>query len=202
MKKLFLEVSLLSSFLAFGFTDEYIISTIDCYDAKYFLEEQIYFKYDDEENLYYLQKKDYFSSAWYVLTPENLEILRANIKKALDWGKIAKENKTSISKELPDSQIKVSAIKEYHNEWYSSSRDITLTFNFLSVVEHSTVICSLVIYGNQVPSLQNQYIDIEFEEVIFTTDLIEYFYDSISPETIEAAQKQHEKQKEAEALFT
>lgn len=202
MKKLLLVVGLLFVVLAAGFTDEYVISTIDCYRTDYFFEKELVFKYDDENDLYYLYSSNSYSACWFILTPEDLEILRANVGKALDWIQIAKDNNTSVTKELPDSKMYIKAIMRRGDDWYNSRREITLTFTFLSKIEPNEVLCSLLIDGTEVPTVQNQYIDIEFEDVVFVDDLIDFFYNAISEETIEKAKKQHEKQKEVDALFT
>ena len=184
-----------------AFADEYVISKIECRDSEYFYNKSISFKYDDEENVYYLFRSDYSSSYLFTLTPEKLEQLRNNLSKTKEWVDLANANKTTISKELPDSEIKVEGTMKTGRNWYVTKKDIPLNFFFISSFSEEAEFTSLTIVGGESESKQNKYIDIEFENVVFINTAIDDFITAISKETVDKAKEKHANEKNASDLF-
>lgn len=191
MKKIFALVTVFILGLSTLFADEYVVSKIECIAADGLYDRELTFKYDDSENVYYLCRSTYSAVYWFTLTPENLEKLRANLKKVQEWAKLAKENKSSISKELPDSSFSVEGTMKRGNNWYSTKWNIELNFFFISHISDEGEIISFMIRGGEKSSKQNQYIDIEFESVVFLNTEIDALINAISSETIEAAKLKH-----------
>lgn len=201
MKKLFL----LISFIIFGLStlsaDEYVVTKFKCLAADGLYEREIDLKYDDKENVYYLFSSSYSTAYWFILSPEKLEKLRSNLQKVQDWSKLAKENKSSISKELPDSKISIEGIMLTNNDWYTTRWDIPLNFFFVSQINEGAEIISLLIRGGAAESRQNEFIDIEFDSIIFINNQIDEFINAISSETIETGKNNHKEQKKAAEMF-
>lgn len=200
MKKILCVVCLLAVGLLQIFCDEYQISSFSGYTEDFY-EYELNLKYDDNKDIYYLFKKDYGSVYWYTLTPEKLDTLRANVEKVKQWIQIAKENKTSVTKELPDSKISTQGtLYTSSGDWYNSLLDIDLEFHFLSVMEESEDF-AIIIKGEKVRSEENKYIDIEFETMFLINNQIDYFAEAISVDSVEKAKKEHEKMKASQDLF-
>lgn len=85
MKKIFALVTVFILGLSTLFADEYVVSKIECIAADGLYDRELTFKYDDSENVYYLCRSTYSAVYWFTLTPENLEKLRANLKKVQEW---------------------------------------------------------------------------------------------------------------------
>ena len=201
MKKIFSFVILTFLMISSVFADEYVISKIECIEAEHYYDRELSFKYDDEDDVYYIYRSTYSKAYWFTLTPTKLEQLRKNIKKVQEWSKIAKENKSSISKEVPDSLIKVEGIMKSGNDWYTTRWDIPLNFFFISSPSEGVEIVSFLMRGGEQESRQNEFIDIEFESVIFINNDIDKFAEAISVETIENAKKKHAEEKKQEDMF-
>lgn len=201
MKKIITFVTILLVGLSAALADEYVISNIECYSSEGFYDRELTFKYDDEEDVYYICRYTYSTAYWFTFTPTQLEKLREVLSKTQEWVKIASENRTSITKELPDSAISVRGIMKQGNNWYTTKWDIPLNFFFISQISENSELLTLFIRGNKEDSKQNQFIDIEFESVVFFDDGIEAFAKAISPETIEAAKEKHAQEKKSEDLF-
>lgn len=201
MKKIFALVTVLVLGLSALFADEYVVSKIDCIAADGFYDRELTFKYDDSDNIYYLCRSTYSAVYWFTLTPTKLEKLRANLNKVQEWANLAKENKSSISKELPDSIFSVEGTMKRGNDWYSLRWNIDLNFFFISHISDEGEIISFMIRGGEESSKQNQYIDIEFESVIFLNAEIDSLIKAISSETIEVAKLKHSQEKKTADMF-
>lgn len=201
MKKVLLVLFLFIIFISGLYADEYVISTIQCLMEEYgtISTEEINFKYDDEKNLYYLQWSKYAQSYWFYIYPSDLEQIRANLKKAKEWEKIAKDNKTNVTKEIPNSAISVKATMKSSNDWYTTRRNIPLNFFFACDVRESFY--TLIIRGGAEKSTQNEFIDIEFNTLVFDSKQISDFSAAISHETVEQAKIKHQQGKKAADLF-
>ena len=184
-----------------AFADEYVISKIKCLDTEFYYSREITFKYDDEDDVYYFYRSGYSLSYWFTLTPDEVEKLRNVLIKVKEWGKIAKENKATISKEIPDSVIEVEGTMKSGNSWYVTRREIPLHFFFISSFSDDAELTSLTIVGGEVESKQNQFVGIEFEDVLFINTSIDDFIKAISKETVEEAKRKHANQKNASGLF-
>lgn len=201
MKKIFAFITVLFMGLSVVFADEYVVSKIDCMAADGFYDRELTIKYDDSENVYYLCRSTYSAVYWFTLTPAKLEKLRANLNKVKEWEKLAKENKSSISKELPDSKISVEGTMKRGNDWYTTRWNIDLNFFFVSQITDEANVISLLLRGGEVESRQNQFVDIEFESLVFINTEIDSFIDAISTETIESAKTKHKQEKSAADMF-
>lgn len=201
MKRFIIVFCLFVLFAATLYADEFIISEIQCYadNGVGINDEEINFKYDDESNVYYLQRSTFLDSYWFYIYPSDLEKLRANLAKAKEWSKIAKDNKVDVTKEIPNSTISIEATMKSSNDWYHTRRNIPLKFFFVADMEEQ--ICMFIIKGGAQKSLKNEYIEIEFEDLIFVEDQIDDFIDAISPETIEKAIAKHQQKKKSSELF-
>lgn len=201
MKKILFVFSFLICGLSALFADEYVVSKIDCMAADGFYDRELTFKYDDSENVYYLCRSTYSAVYWFTLTPAKLEKLRTNLNKVQEWSKLAKENKSSISKELPDSKISVEGTMKRGNDWYTTRWNIDLNFFFISQVTDEAEVMSLLLRGGEESSKQNQFVDIEFESVAFINTQIDEFIKAISSESVEEAKKKHRQEKTAADMF-
>lgn len=201
MKKIFALVTVFLMGFSAVIADEYVVSKIECISADGFFARELTFKYDDSENVYYLYRSTYSGAYWFTLTPDKLEKLRANLNKVQEWSKLARESRSSIYKELPDSKISVDGIMKFGNDWYSTRWNIDLNFFFVSQITEESDVISLLLRGGAEESRQNQFIDIEFESVFFLNNEIDSFINAISEETVEGAKKQHAKEKSAADMF-
>lgn len=201
MKRVLAFVAVLFMGLSAIFADEYVISKVDCMAADGLYDRELTFKYDDEDNVYYICRSTYSAVYWFTLTPAKLEKLRANLNKVQEWSKLAKENKASISKELPDSKISVEGTMKRGNDWYSTRWNIDINFFFVSQVNEESEIISLLLRGGEEESRQNEFVDIEFESVVFLNNEIDSLINAISNETIEAAKSKHSQEKTTSDLF-
>lgn len=183
------------------FADEYVISKIECVETQNLYDRELTLKYDDEDNVFYLFRSTYSRSYWFTLNPSKLEQLRQNLIKTQEWGKLAKDNKSSIKKEIPNSVIKVSGTMKSGNDWYTTYKDIPLKFFFVSSFSDDFEIVSLMLVGDEQESKQNQFIDIEFESVLFLNSEIDDFANAISKETVDNAIKKHTEEKQAADIF-
>lgn len=201
MKKLVIFLSVLILGLSAVFADEYPVSTIKAFDVKDYYEQELTLKYDDSENVYYLFRSTYRGSYWFTLTPTKLEKLRATVKKAQEWSAIAIEKKTSVKKELPDSELKVPGTLHSGSDWYTTRWDLTLKYHFVAEVNDTTSIVSILLVGDEEASRQNQYMDIEFPSYVFINSQIDDLANAISEETIKKAKENHKAEKEAADMF-
>lgn len=201
MKKLLILILVFVIGFSEVFADEYIVSNVECVDAKYMNNRELMLKYDDEDDVYYLCRYTHSAIYWFSFTPTKMEMLRANIKKAQEWAILAKENKSTITKELPNSTIKVSGTMKRGNEWFSTRNDISLNFFFVSHITDEGEITTLLLRGDEEESRQNQFVDIEFESVVFVNKDIDAFLDAISPESISAAKERHAAEKKSADMF-
>lgn len=201
MKKIFLILSFLVCGLSAMFADEFVVSSVGCSNAKTFYDEEITLKYDDKANVFYLFRSDYSRIYWYTLTPEKLKQLRENVKKAQEWAQLAAEKKSSISKEIPNSTIKVPVTMKRGNDWYTSSYDMTLYFKFISSFDEKNGLTSLLIAGNAVSARQNRYCELEFESVVFINTSLDKFAEAISEESVNRAIEEQKKKKSEAEMF-
>ena len=202
MKKVLLVLFLFIISIPGLYADEYVISKVQCLMENFgrINTEEISFKYDDENDLYYLQRSTYTQIYVYIFKPSDLEQLRSNFLKANNWIKIAKDNKVSVSpKEMPNSAIPVKGAMKSGSNWYTTRLNIPLKFFFACDVNESFY--TLTIKGGSEKSSQNEFIDIEFDLLVFFNEQIDAFIDAISPENIERAKAKHQQEKKASELF-
>ena len=193
---------IISIFIAIiSFADEYVISTIKCVEPENFFEKELTLKYDDEHDLYYIFRSSFSRAYWFTLTPEKLNHLRNNLNKAKEWSKLATTNKSSINKELPNSLIAVEGTMRSGNDWYTTRWDIPLNFFFISSFSDNAGAVTLLMRGGSQESKQNEFIDIEFESVVFINSEIDDFFKAISKETVEKEKENRKKQKKDAELF-
>ena len=189
-------------FVSAVYADEYVISKIDCYKKSYgnFDNAEISFKFfDDEQNIYCLQWSTYSHTYWFPIMPEDLEKMRATLVKSKEWTRIAKENKTEVTKEIPGSTINVVGGMKSGNDFYTTRRPIPLTFIFAANAKEAYYV--LFIKGDSAKAKENEFIDIEFDTIGLYDYQIDDFIDAISPETIEKAKSKHQQEKKNAELF-
>ena len=138
---------------------------------------------------------------WFYFTSDEVEKLRINLQKVQEWSKLAKEKKLSIEKELPNSKIYVQGNKYFGNKYYSSTYETPLLFTFISIIENDREYISLRIEGESVVSSENEFVNIEFGQIIFVNEQIDLFINAISSKTVESAREKYEKQKKDSDLF-
>lgn len=183
------------------FADEYIISKLNCVEPENYYKRELLLKYDDEDDVYYLYKSTYSHSYWYTLTAADLDKFRTNVEKAKEWINIAKKNKVSVKKELPDSELSVEGAKKSGNDWYFTRWDIDISFLFAAGFENDKELFILLLEGGESESSENMFIDIEFESVFFMNDQIYGLSNAISKETVEKAKLKHEEDKKTADMF-
>lgn len=201
MKKVFASFLVLLAVVTGVYSDEYVISKIECIDADYFTNREVTLKYDDEENMFYLCRYEYNKAYWFDLTVSQLNSLRATVKKAQEWSKQAKENKSTIRKEIPNSQLSCPVTMKWGNDWYTGTRSTSFQFMFVSSFEGETGITSILWSGSSPSSRQNSYIDLEFDSVILLNTEIDDFAEAISEKTVNTAINKHNQEKKAADLF-
>ena len=137
----------------------------------------------------------------FFFTSDEVEKLRINLQKVQEWSKLAKEKKVSIKKELPNSKIYVQGEKRIGNNFYSSTYETPLLFTFISIIENDRVHTSLRIEGESVVSSENEFVNIEFGQIVFLNEQIDLFINAISSKTVESAREKYEKEKKDSDLF-
>ncbi len=183
-----------------SFCDEYVVSKFSYYDSDFYSHEMT-LKYSDKNNEFYLFRSTYSRSYWFTLTPEKLDALRNNLTKVKEWEKVAKDNKSTITKELPDAIINVEGTMKSGSDWYFTSSDIPLNFFFMSNISDDHESVALYLPGGEKGSTKNKYITIEFESMLLADAQIDDFIKAISEETINEAILKHENEKNTADLF-
>lgn len=201
MKK---KLVIFSMFLLLGiniFATEYKFYEGSCYEANDLLGKlysyDFYINYDTELNVFAFTVVDYFETKVLVFSKENIASLRKNIEKYFEWNDLAIEKQTTLSKQLPDSHMEVTYLELSGNDVYSSF-NFGLDFVFFS---QNKLNHQLVIMGDTVPSMQNEYIDCEISDLYFDNEQITQLYNAFSEENIAAKMKEYEEKAEVENLF-
>ena len=181
--------------------DEYMIFIGNAYTYNDLFQEmsesQFGIKYDDEKQIFYFYTQDYINKGWIIISEENLIILRNVLNKYLEWEKKAIENKITIEKELPDSNITTKVIWEFGDEWYSSN-NLKIKFTFFSQTEN---IHQLVISSNKTTSSSNEFINFKIDTLYLNKDQIIEFLNGITDEEIKKRIDEIEQKKKIENLF-
>ena len=172
----------------FVFADEYTVSTYSFTDPDYFTEETMRVRYEDETNEYMFQFSTSYSTLWMVFTEKDLESMRLTVQKALEWEKIAIDNKAQVSKDIPNSSIYME-LYESSSSFYSGATKVPVTFTFVAT-EGAGLTC-LMIVGGKTTASSNKYIDIEFQGQLLIGKEIQMFADAISEDTIANGIKKH-----------
>lgn len=201
MKRLLVLVSVFLLGLSALSADEYVVGSVDCYEVEYSFDSKLVLKYDDSKDVYYLVQDSLYRTKWFTLSPENLEKLREIVKKAQEWADIARKNSATVTKDIPDSQIKGECIMKSGNDWYKSYGNLALNFLFVANSDESGTNTFLGLIGDAKESLTNQFIDVEFESIVFVESQIDSLAKVISPESVQAAKEKHEAEKKVEDLF-
>lgn len=165
----------------FVFAEEYTVSTYSFTDPDYYSEKTMRIRFDDETKEYMFQFSNSYSTLWMVFTEKDLESMRLTAQKALEWEKIAIDNKAQVSKEIPNSTIYME-LYESSSSFYSGTTKVPVTFTFIAT-EGAGLTC-LMIVGGKTTATSNRYIDIEFQGQLLIGKEIQLFADAISEETI------------------
>ncbi len=200
----FLRCLLLIFFLgSYLCADEYVIDKISYYDFDTRIIKEMNFKYDDKRNIYYLQTSDFLTTAWIEITPDQLVCLRNTVKKSVDWANIAKENSTTVEKELPDSTITTDVIWSSGGEVYKNAswNKLDIHIHFVSVFENPNTVTSILLYAGKVSASNNKYENYEFPGVVMIDEQITDFSEIISENNINNAKDKHKEEKKVQDLF-
>lgn len=104
-KFLLISALILAIGAASGFAAEFELSTFKTSNSRN--GEKFSVGYSTNYEMYYILESSPFNGDTNVYLDEVLlEKLRVNIDKALEWNQLAKENKTAVDKDLPDSTIR------------------------------------------------------------------------------------------------
>lgn len=209
MKKLFLLLLMLFCYLLpLSAEDCYVVSKFDGYASddngrpvRRTNEFQCYPTFFGEGGEYCVFFYSDSARYWFFFTSDEVEKLRINLQKVQEWSKLAKEKKVSIKKELPNSKIYVQGEKRIGNNFYSSTYETPLLFTFISIIENDRVHTSLRIEGESVVSSENEFVYIEFGQIVFLNEQIDLFINAISSKTVESAREKYEKEKKDSDIF-
>ena len=198
MKKLSFLISVLLFSAASAFADVYTVCSGKAQVArdsgKYFSDQDITIKYDDEKKIYYLNTDDVF-----VLLSENdLEKIRYALTKYKEWVKIAKEHNVEMNKEIPDSSIDTKVIWEYGEDKWHTASGFKLT---LKAVSQNLQQHYLVISSNKVSSFSNEYITVKLDPLYFNEVNAAALSAALQKEKIESVKEEYNKKKAAQDLF-
>jgi len=204
MKKMFLIILMLMCGLVTLNAEVFTVGSFSCAllddedDEDY---REIIILCDDEKNVYSISLE--LGSDWYALffTSEHLEKFIGNLQKGLSWSKIAKETKTSILKEVPDSRIDVAGAKRINNKTYTSKTLIPLGFIFFSKMGEIEGPPILVIESGTALSNESDFTTVEFKSFALTPEQIEELISVLSSDSVKAAKKKYELQKSANDMF-
>ena len=202
MKKLSFLISVLLFSAASAFADVYTVCSGKAQVArdsgKYFSDQDITIKYDDEKKIYYLNTKVFISNIFVLLSENDLEKIRYALTKYKEWVKIAKEHNVEMDKEIPDSSIDTKVIWEYgEDKWHTASGfNLTLKAVSLNLQQHYFVISS-----NKVSSFLNEYITVKLDPLYFNEVNADALLDALQKEKIESVKEEYNKKKAAQDLF-
>ena len=202
--KRFLLVLFLMVFAHNLYADEFLIGKMQCYKVLNYNPDNLYpeeiaISYNDITYTYILQRSMYATSYRFTFFPFEIEKLRNNLSKIKEWEIIAKENKTSVSKELPNSIITVDGRMKMY------ATNITRSFSLFSSVsiklndEEVTTVFVITGEGGK-PKKLGEEIFI-FDPLVFFAEDINKLSNLISPETLEQAKVKHQQEKKAAELF-
>lgn len=198
MKKLFIAFFILF-FSISVFSNEITLGAVKCAEIKdeHFYERDCRLRYDGK---YYLQINSPYTTSWIDLSESQLESLRNTMKKFQEWKKIAKDNKTDVRKEIPNSEIKSSVSWSTGRDFYVGVYNITLTFSIATIDKGADA--SLILTSSRVPSTENRYIDFETGYIIFLSEVSDEFQAMLAKENIEKALKESkEDERKVDQLF-
>ncbi|MBR2281576.1 MAG: hypothetical protein IJ863_03020 [Spirochaetales bacterium] len=199
MKRFIIAIGIIGLIIpCFIFATEYTVSSYTYMDPKYYTDETMKIRYEDETNDYMFYVSDSYQTIWMVFTEEDLNIMRNTAQKALEWQKVALENKVEVSKEIPNSQLSMKIAEKSGSSFYSGSYKVPVRFNFVSTEGAGLTVLMLV--GGSTTASSNKYIDLEFVGQWIMD--IQGFADAISEKTIsEAISKHNSASSNAEELF-
>lgn len=202
MKKLSFLISVLLFSAASAFADVYTVCSGKAQVArdsgKYFSDQDITIKYDDEKKIYYLNTEVFIRNIFALLSENDLEKIRYALTKYKEWVKIAKEHNVEMDKEIPDSSIDTKVIWEYgEDKWHTASGfNLTLKAVSLNLQQHYFVISS-----NKVSSFLNEYITVKLDPLYFNEVNADALLDALQKEKIESVKEEYNKKKAAQDLF-
>lgn len=193
--------------------DQYLVSSFNCYapdwDGEYVIR-TIDFQYSFVRDPYFGERDEYSFFYYrggrrycFFFTSDDVEKLRSNLQKVQEWSKLAKENKLSITKDLPlpDSIISVRVQMCIGNKCYTSILKIPLTFRFFSEIDSDRETIILSIIGGTSVAFEDEFVDIEFEGIAFMNEQIDFFINAISSKAVESAREKYEKKKKDADMF-
>lgn len=206
MKKI---IVVLISILCFSYTyaEEIKIGSVEYLDAKYAdlsytNSDSFDFKYDTEKDMYYIKTTTWIDAGWIHITPEQLTNLRNSLAKAKDWCKIAIDNESEITKEIPNSQLSSKVIWSFGDDWHTSYNKIQITFTFMSLKsDYGNIICCLGIQSSKIDASDNEFITYSLPQMLISEDSLDNFIYVISESNISSVLDKYNKSKEAESLF-
>ncbi len=201
MKKIVLLIfTVVLTFALFPFfAEEYTIGSITALSSNGRTEKKVNFRYNDDEDTYFLQVPNLFGVGWIFLSEQQLEILRGIISKSIEWGKIVEENKVAVNKSIPDSEITSKVTWLFGNSWHSANR-ITLKWAFHGLEKGAWFI---TFDSTEATSNQNQFVTYSTEITVITQDEVVNFGRIIAKENIENAKSDYaKKKKNIDLLFS
>lgn len=187
MKKVFFIFCILLVGITSTFADEYTVATYPILETNYWTEDNVTIRYEDETGQFMFYDGNSYSTLWMIFTAEDLNTMRKTAEKALEWKKIALENKAEVSKEIPDSMIYVELAESSGSSFYMGARKVPVSFNFVSTTNAELI--AILVVGGSTTASTNKYIDLEFTGQAILD--IQAFADAISEESINEAIKKH-----------
>ena len=154
-------------------------------------------KYDDSENTYYFFTNDAHNTSWIFISKEQLDIIRKNLKKYIEWEKLAVQNKSIIEKQLPDSSITTYVFWKFNDNWYSAD-SLVLRFVFLSQTSSRHHLC---ISSSKVEPNSNESIDFRLNTIYLKKDQVKSFLKGISEKAVDKVQEENKMKKKNEEIF-
>ncbi len=145
--------------------------------------------YIPDVSVFYLARDNWLGLEFIKLDRSGMNMLISVLDKYLEWEKIAVENETTITKDIPIGPVRTAVGWEYGDDWYFSSGwdtpsngplELEATFFSQNNTNHQ-----LVLSTNKVESLTNKYIDYEMETLYFSKSQVLALKEGISEEAIE-----------------
>jgi hypothetical protein len=201
MRKLF--ICLLFFVCIFTYAEEFTLFKGEYTANNFFGTEDcaVEIRYDDVDSVHYLffRRPVTGTPIWIALKENDFVTLRNNLQKYIEWEKIAREQKTVITKELPDSKIAAGRVIEGDDGGRKDCEEGLLTLAFV-FDNKNTSDSRLHILSNKVITKDwyGELSSIQIANVAFTKPQIQSLLNGIQADTL---RKERERLEKAKLLF-
>lgn len=164
------------------YADEITLGKVDCIKIENgnAYDRECRLRYDGN---YYLQINSSYTISWIEIDQQQLESLRNMMLKFNEWKQIAKENKTDVNKEIPNSRISSKVLWQEGKKFCTSSYNIHLIFYCATVDNGESA--SLILRSTEVHDKSNEYFTFETGSILFIDSATDEFIEMISQQNID-----------------